>query len=31
VPEGLTGRFALRLKYDIKPFHLEVDEAEISL
>jgi len=27
----LTGRFDLRLKYDIKPFDLEVDEAGISL
>jgi hypothetical protein len=31
VPEGLTGRFDLRLKYDIKPFDLEVAEGEMSL
>jgi len=31
VPEGLTGRFDLRLKYDIKPFEFEVNEMAVSL
>jgi hypothetical protein len=31
VPEGLTGQFDLRLKYDVKPFDLKVNKITLSL
>jgi len=31
VPEGLSGEYNLRLKYDVKPFAVEASEAKISL
>jgi hypothetical protein len=31
VPEGLTGQFDLRLKYDAAPFEVKVTETKLSL
>jgi len=31
VPEGLSGEFDLRLKYDAKPFDIKVNEAKLTL
>jgi len=31
VPADLKGDFALRLKYDIKPFELKIDKTTLTL